>query len=1247
MLKQRLLFIILFSASFLQAAAQIDRGNLEFIENKGQWDTAMHFRSDISNGNFFLRKHGFSVLLQRPDDMNALRLSLHGNASGASTGDGINKAPATETNSSRYAAPVYGKKNGGGNNPQGPAATNNLIMHSQLYQVDFINSSDLVVIAGDKPLDTYNNYFIGNDPSKWASNCKIYQAVTYKNIYPDIDLRYYTENGSLKYDLVIHPGGNPDDILMKYNGVDKLTIKSHQLTVHTAAGDVKENIPHTYQFSKDGNKDLDCRYEAGPDNTVRFRLTGYSKSATIVIDPTLVFSTFTGSHSDNWGYTATYDADGNFYSGSIVLNSIPNDAGNGFLASPGAFQTQFHGGDNTDGIYEYDISIMKFSSNGVRRLYGTYIGGKGNEQPHSLVTDGAGNLVIAGRTSSADFPTVSTATGNDVLKGGYDIILVKLNATGTSLIGSRMIGGSSNDGVNIAPKYSNNIVAMGQSSLRLNYGDDGRSEVILDNAGNVYLASCTQSTDFFTTPNAFQKTNAGLQDGVFIKTSADLGTIFASSYLGGNSNDAAFALALNPTNNDVYVAGGTSSSNMPGTANGPVISAAYSGAIDGFLSIISNDGGTLRKTSYLGTAGTEVLYGVQFDNLGFPYVMGTTTGDWPVINATFSQAKGKQFIAKLRPDISGYVYSTVFGKGAAFPDISPTAFLVDRCQNVYVAGWGGGIEREGGGSDPAVYNNSTTTGLTVTKDAIKSTTDGDDFYFFVMKRDATSQLYGSFFGQDGGLGDHVDGGTSRFDKQGIIYEAICANCYGLGNFPTTPGTWATRNGTGVNGCNLAAVKIAFNFAGVVADPRSMINGRIDSSGCVPLDVLFTDTIHNAKTYIWSFGDGTPDTTTTAFQVLHTYNNIGIYRLRLIAIDSTTCNISDTAYVDIRVRSDKVNLDFDMTKLPPCQSLNYQFDNRSTPPAGKSFLPGDFTWDFGDGSRAPGSNTVSHSYAAAGTYMVKLILQDTNFCNSPDSVTKTLRVSPVVKAQFDVPDGCVPYSAVINNTSLAGQQFLWNFGDGGTSTAMDPVHTYTDTGTFTISLLVIDSNTCNIRDSTTRAVVVHAKPRAVFSAAPDPPEYNTPTVFTNNSTGASHYIWLFGDGDSTAKNTADTTQHQYQETGTFNACLIAINPYECADTVCHPVETLINPLLDVPNAFTPGRFGQNSIVRVRGFGIRSMNWKIYNRWGQVVFQSNNPDYGWDGTFKGTAQPMDVYAYTLEATFFDGKKTTRKGDITLIR
>src|SRR6185295_4114820 len=165
----------------------------------------------------------------------------------------------------------------------------------------------------------------------------------------------------------------------------------------------------------------------------------------------------------------------------------------------------------------------------------------------------------------------------------------KLNANGSALLGSRIIGGSANDGVNIAPKYSNNIVPMGQSSLRLNYGDDGRSEVIMDKAGNVYLASCTASKDFPVSANAFQTTNGGKQDGVFIKASPDLSNILASSYLGGTEDDAAFALALNPNTNEVYIVGGTSSTNLKGTTNGTVISTTNKGGIDGFLSIVSND----------------------------------------------------------------------------------------------------------------------------------------------------------------------------------------------------------------------------------------------------------------------------------------------------------------------------------------------------------------------------------------------------------------------------------------------------------------------------------------------------------------------------------------------------------------------------------------------------------------------------------------------------------------------------------
>ncbi len=281
-------------------------------------------------------------------------------------------------------------------------------------------------------------------------------------------------------------------------------------------------------------------------------------------------------------------------------------------------------------------------------------------------------------------------------------------------------------------------------------------------------------------------------------------------------------------------------------------------------------------------------------------------------------------------------------------------------------------------------------------------------------------------------------------------------------------------------------------------------------------------------------------------------------------------------------------------------------------------------------------------------MVRLVLNDTSFCNYPDSLTDTLRVSPLVKAQFTAGDGCAPYNAYFNNTSLGGQQFFWDFGDGSpVSTDMYPTHLYTDTGSFTVHLVAIDNGTCNVRDSTTMTIQVHGRPTAGFTTTPQPPEYNVPTVFHNNSMNSNHYTWFFGDNDSTDKQTADTVIHQYQFTGTFNACLVAYNQYGCSDTSCQEIQTLIRPLLDVPNAFTPGRFGENSVITVKGFGIVSMNWKIYNRYGQVVFQSNTPYQGWDGNFNGVPQPIGVYAYTLDATFDDGTKTTRKGDITLIR
>ncbi len=1181
--------ISVFSAVLMMLNA---KAQMEFIQNKGQWDNRVEFRGDFSTGSFFLENQGFTVLLHNPGDLKKVSDQMHGhNPNTATTGQPI-------------------------------------ILNSHAYKVKFIGGSLFVQNEPDKIQAHHNNYFLGNDRTKWAYDCKISQAITYRNVYPNIDVRYYSDGGKLKYDIVVHPGGNVNAIAMKYTGVDKIEVKNRELMVNTSVGSVKELYPYSYQAQYGKRQEIDCKYVVR-DNTVRFKIDDYDRNSTLVIDPTLIFSTFTGSTQDNWGYTATPAPDGSFYAGGIAF-------GTGFPVSPGAFQTIFSGGVNEDNTGPYDMAIIKFSANGANRLYATYIGGSGNEQPHSMICDAQGNLIIAGRTSSTNYPGTPTRSTND-----YDIVLTKLNVTGTGSLGSIRIGGTGNDGVNIRGKY---IAPDGADATRRNYGDDARSEVIVDLAGNIYLASCTQSNNFpVTAGSPIQATfGGGRQDGVILKFNSNLSTVIFSTFFGGSGDDACFVLSQSPVSGNIYVAGGTTSTNLLGDKFG-VIQQTNQGGVDGFITQIPNDGSGIIKTTYQGTTAEDLVYGIQFDKLGFPYIMGTTTGNWPVINAAFSNPGSKQFISKLQPNLSAYVYSTVFGTSASVPNLSPIAFLVDRCQNVYVSGWGGGI------NNLKLFPSSGTGGLPEVNPLPGiPAADGADFYFFVLEKNAQSQLFGTHFGQNGSVGDHVDGGTSRFDANGVIYQAICGCGSGGTLFPTTNGVWSRTNNS-VN-CNEAAVKIEMNFAGVGASVKATIAGVIDTVGCVPLTITFTDTLAKGKMYIWNYGDGTPKDDTTFApnnSVSHTYTQVGTYTLRLIAIDSTTCNISDTAYVKVKVGANIVNPDFSFFKLDSCNSLRYQFINLTTAVI-PTYTNQSFLWDFGDGSAKvrSGIAPVIHTFPSTGTYIITLIVDDTVFCNAPDTAIKNLRISPNVKAIFITPNrGCVPYDAQFKNNSLGGTDWLWEFGDGTFSTDFEPTHTYSATGTYNVRLIATDTSTCNKIDTSAYfAITVFPIPTANFSWTPNPPVENTITRFINLSTGANRYLWDFGDG---ANSTLANPTHLYNATGVYKATLHAFNIADCEDSITLDIPIIIKPLLDVPNAFTPGRFGKNSVIKVEGFGIGVMSWKIYNRWGQVVFSTSDRNQGWDGTFKGAVQPLDVYTYTLDVEFTDGKKLRKTGDITLLR
>jgi gliding motility-associated-like protein len=516
-------------------------------------------------------------------------------------------------------------------------------------------------------------------------------------------------------------------------------------------------------------------------------------------------------------------------------------------------------------------------------------------------------------------------------------------------------------------------------------------------------------------------------------------------------------------------------------------------------------------------------------------------------------------------------------------------------------------------------------------------------------------LYGTFFGQLDPIGknspetfgDHVDGGTSRFDKFGVIYQAMCANCGRTVNFYGTPGSWSTSNqaNSGAS-CNIGMLKIEMNFAGVVAAPKASIEGVADTSGCIPLTVDFSDTLQRGKTYVWDFGDQTPKITSNDYNISHTYTAVGNYKVMLVAIDSTTCNIADTAYLNIKAGNNKALIGFVASKLLPCTNLTYQFDNTSTS-FSNNFGSQSFTWDFGDGS-APllaGVETINHTYAGPGTYKVTLTLLDSSFCNSPDDSVKVIRLSPVLDASFNTPpNGCLPYTAVFENTSLGGLSFMWDFGDGTSSTEDNPSHLYSVAGNYTVRLFSFDSTSCNVVDSASKTISVSPVPVASFIFDPTVPTENTFTQFTDQSTGAISHLWRFEDGDTSIER---NPRHIFPNTGTFNVCLTVQNEAGCSDDTCQPVQSLIRPLLDVPNAFTPGKFGTNSVIKVTGFGIADMQWKIYNRWGQNVFESRSQKLGWDGRFNGKIQPIDVYSYTLDVVFSDGKKLRKTGDITLLR
>ncbi len=417
-------------------------------------------------------------------------------------------------------------------------------------------------------------------------------------------------------------------------------------------------------------------------------------------------------------------------------------------------------------------------------------------------------------------------------------------------------------------------------------------------------------------------------------------------------------------------------------------------------------------------------------------------------------------------------------------------------------------------------------------------------------------------------------------------------------------------------------------------------GGDDLSGCMPLHVNFSDssTTVAGSTYFWDFGDAQ---TSALKNPAHTYLNSGTYTVKHIVSASAGCSDSliKTAYINVY---DLPSAGFTATN--GCALVVVNFTDNSGIASGTI---SSWNWSFGDGNTSSQHNP-SYVYSVAGTYTVSLKANSNHNCMDSTTRVITIENKPLVKFGGDTLAGCMPLTVNFSDSSItaAGSSYLWSFGDTHTSSLKDAANNYTASGLYTIKHIVT-TPVAGCTDSLikTNYIKVYGIPTALFLAKPDTAKMPDAYVsFNNLSVGDNSWHWDFGDGDSSLNQ---APVHTYTSAGVYTVCLVVHNTDGCAGTFCEPITVLTPDPVAIPNAFTPNGDGNNDVLKVRGGPMAEMEFHIFNQWGNDVFFASTQNDGWDGRYKGNAQPEGVYEYTMKGKTIDNKIINLHGVVNLVR
>ncbi|MFN8699351.1 MAG: gliding motility-associated C-terminal domain-containing protein [Flavobacteriales bacterium] len=1285
---------------FLVLLTRSALGQADFVDNKGQWPSQILWRADLPHGALWVENQALTWQFYDPTILSKLH-------PGSSVPD---------------PDPLYRE-------------------HS--YRVHFEGAS-IPDPSAKKTRPYYHNYYLGNDSSTWVSGAAVHGLVEMEDVYPGIALKLYSQADHLKYDFVIAPGADPSAISLRFEGADHIALENGELVITTTVTQIREKKPFAYQLVNGRLTEVSCGY-ALTGNTVSFVLGKYNTLHPLVIDPEIAFSTYIGSTASNFGFTACDDSQENLISGAAVFAQ-------NYPVTPGAFQSNF---DSGAGNY-MDVALSKFNPEGNTLLYSTYLGGSKQETPHSIVTDSQDNIIVMGVTGSSNFPTTAGAyqpgfqggaplmMSNFFTSGhpdGCDFFIHKFSATGALLAGT-LAGYATNDGLNYADQ------------LYYNYGDAFRGEVNVDENDHIFVASVVRGA-FPVTGQGPQNTYGGGDcDGIVMKFTPELSVLEWSTYIGGSGSDACYSIQFEEAG-FILVAGGTRSANFPHAVNGEDTS--QNGQCDGFLLKINPTTFNVVAGTFVGTSQYDQVYFIQTDLEQNIYVFGQTRGNMAITSGAYGQQNSGQFVRKYNNSLTAMQWNTTVGTGSGAIDISPTAFLVSDCGQIYFSGWGGGTNSN---TCQVVYDcyatNSTTNGLPITSNAFQNTTDGSDFYLCVLSPDATELVYGSFLGGSES-NEHVDGGTSRFNKNGSVYQAVCAGCQGNSDFPTTPGAWSDANPS--FGCNLAVFR--FNLGKSLAE--------IDIDGpdqiCEGSPAQFQNLSTGATVWQWSFGDGGQSTT---FEPTHIFEEPGEYTVTLIASDDLDCVLPDTTQITLTILPgvnpsvqpvDSVCLgeqvQLDGTGSPnlfwvedPTLSATDIADPIATPLAPATYYLVDFndcetdtvsvfvdmytpatsitpsqTICTGQTVSLSASGGVTYSWTpSAGlstntgpateatpqettTYSVLItteegceVLRETtitvvldepggqvyptiNMCQgnnaqlvaedgftwswSPSSslsnafvqnpmafpdVTTTYQVTITnacgtgvsqVTVEVVVPNvevfggGTICKGQCIEAWASGGTDYFWTppgfaYPPFGQSTMLSPPETMA----FTVA--GFDDNGCGDQDT----VWVYVLPLPEVNAGPDQYfEFPGSVYLFGNTFGLGHQ-WSPADHLSCTDcpyPVADppTATWYYLSAVDHNGCVgidsVFVKPY-------YPIW--------VPNTITPNNDGINDVFYATGVTIEGYHLQIFDRWGNLVFESRNPGEVWNGGIEDHYVQNDTYIWTIEYDSID-RRERLVGHVNVIR